>query len=175
MTRRKERERMHKVEFLFTTLIVTSILLLSCGTTYLSEPPPEFYDYVSSVPTPRASTQLAEDLTRWTSPREVCTGFALFRLYGTNESFASIQTGYEHDLSDSIQRYVKMPSKSDLTTFVIGEYATVGIDRVSAGDPSALLHFDEGTLSQGQDSFNTLFIFDVEHSYGNCVPHPYWR
>jgi hypothetical protein len=166
---------MRKIALLFTALVVTFVLLLSCGPTYLSEPPPEFYNYVSSIPTPRASTQLAEDLTRWTSPKQVCTGFALFRLYGANEDFTSIKMGYEHDLSDTIHRYVKLPSESDLTTFVIGEYETVGIDRVSVGDPSALLHFDEETLSRGQDSFKTLFVLDVEHSYGNCVPHPYWR
>lgn len=160
--------------WLSISVIAISMLLVGCGPRYLSEPPPEFYDHVSSVPTPRASTQLAEGLHRWTSPREICTGFAYFRLYGTNKSYTSIQTEYEQDLSDSVQRYVKMPSESDLTTFVLSEVATVGIASVSTNDPVALLHFDAETLTKGQESFKTLFIFDVEHSYGNCVPHPYW-
>lgn len=156
------------------TLLVA--LLLGCGARYLSEPPPEFYDYVESVPTPSESTLLAEDLSRSTSRREVCTNFALRQLYGTNADYDELLAAFEQDLKNTRDKVGKwhMLTTPDLVTFVVSDVATVNLRESYATDPVALLHFDEETMREGQSIYRTLFVLDLEHAYGDCAPDPYW-
>ena len=156
------------------TLLVA--LLLGCGARYLSEPPPEFYDYVESVPTPSESTLLAEDLSRWTSPREVCTGFAFRRLYGTDADYSKLLAAYEQDLKNTREKVGKWHSlmTPDFVTFFLSDVATVNVAKSDVTDPVALLHFDEEIMRQGQSSYATLFVVDLEHRYGDCKPSPFW-
>ena len=156
------------------SLLVT--WLTGCGYRYLAEPPREFYDYVDSVPIPIESTLLAEDLSRWTSPQEVCTGFALRRLYGTNADYDQLVVIYEQDLGNTWEKVGKWHSvmTPDLITFIVGEVATVNLRKSYASDPVALLSFDEATMRQGQNQYTTLFVLDMEHRYGDCKPNPLW-
>lgn len=156
------------------TLLVA--LLFGCGPRYLSEPPSEFYAYISSMPTPDKATLLAEDLSRSTSRQEVCTNFALRRLYGTNTGYDELLTVYERDLRNTRERVAKWQELTtpDLVTFIVSEVATINLRKSYASDPVALLHFDEETMRQGQSSYTTLFVLDLEHAYGECKPSPFW-
>lgn len=156
-------------------LLTESALLIACGSTYLSDPPPEFIEYIESVPTPSLSVQIAEDTQRVIAPRDTCTSFVYVRLYGTNESYAAIRMGYEQLLNDAMGTYAVVPGESEHVTFVVSEVATVGLTNVVSDNPVALLYFEQETLIRAQESFATLFILDVEHSYGNCAPNPYWQ
>jgi len=156
------------------TLLVA--LLLGCGPRYFSEPPPEFYDYVDSVPTPTESALLAENLSRWTSPQEVCTGFALTRLYGTNRDYDELVAVYEQDLKSTREKVARRQTLTmpNFIVFFVSDVATVNLAKSDATDPVALLHFDEETMRQGQSMYTTLFVLDLEHRYGDCDPSPFW-
>jgi hypothetical protein len=160
----------------FSVLTLLVMLLLGCAARYLSEPPSEFYNYVNSVPTPNKSTLLAEDLSRWTSPQEVCTGFALRWLYGTNQPYDEVVAAYEQDLRNSREKVGKWHTLAtpDLFIFIVSDVATINLRKSYDTDPVALLHFDEYTMREGQRMYTTLFVLDLEHRYGNCDPNPLW-
>lgn len=154
-------------------IILMLVTTAGCGPSYLSEPPSEFYDYVNSLPFPRASTQLADKLNTRPAPREICTNFNYIRLYGTNEDYVIVQTWYERDLANGERQYVRMPGEHIVTTFVLGEFAVVSIAKVSVSE-AAFLGFDQEMVTNWQASFETLFILAAEHDYGDCKPHPNW-
>ena len=151
-------------------------LLVSCGYRYLTEPPPEFYDYVDSVPIPSESRLLAEDLSRSTSPQEICTNFALSQLYGTNADYDELLITYEKDLKNTWEKVGKWHSllTPELVTFFVSDVATVNLARTDAADPVALMHFDEETLREGRSMYTALFMLTLEHAYGDCEPSPFW-
>jgi hypothetical protein len=162
------------LRLIFVLLIAALVLSSGCGPTYLSVPPPDFDDYVESIPTPPDSVQLAEKINRWTSPREVCTGFANVRLYGTEQDYELLRVSFEQLLTTEKPSSISVEGESGEMTFVLSEIATVDISPAFADDPVALLDFDAVILDIASESYATLFILDVEHSYGDCAPNPLW-
>ncbi len=161
---------------LVVVLTMTTALIASCSPGYLrEEPPAEFSDYVAGVPIPKRGIPLAENMTRVVAPRKACTTFSYSRLFGSEDNYKDIEEEYEQQLAIDGRTYVRMAQHDGLVTYVVGQNATVGIAATSADDPVALLSFNKEVLDQAQGAFQTLFIFAVEHSYGSCSPHPFWK
>jgi hypothetical protein len=156
-------------------LIGSCALALSCFPRYLDEPPKEFYRFVQEVPTPAASEQLAEDLHALPAPKQVCTLFVYSRLYGTYKPYFEVLLAYRVALEATGRRYVERRAATGITVFVLGEHGLVGMNDTSVSDEVAVRQYGETVLRVGQASFPTLFIVDIEHSYGNCDPHPWWE
>jgi hypothetical protein len=116
--------------------LTLALLLFSCGPRYLSEPPPEFDDYVESVPVPSGATQLSEYGFRSTSPREICTTFGIDRLYGTGEAFSDVIAAMEMSLEATATNYVKVEQDPDFITYVLGDTATVTVYYVETDNPN---------------------------------------
>jgi hypothetical protein len=152
-------------------------LVLSCGTRYLSEPPPEFDDYVDDISglVPSGATLLSEYSTRWTSPREICTGFAHDNLYGTDDSYLTVVQSIELGLEEMEDDYVKVSKDVDYVSYVLSHVAIVDVYQVTNDDQVTEMRHGVETVSRGQEEYETLFGIAMEHSYGNCAPHPSWN
>jgi hypothetical protein len=161
----------------FVLLVSLVWLLGSCGPRYLSEPPPKFDDYVDDISglAPSGATLLSEYSARWTSPKEICTGFASDYLYGTDDSYLTVVQSIELGLEEMKDDYVKVNIDADYVSYVLSNVATVGVYQVTNDDQVAEMRHGVETVSGGQEEYETLFGIAMEHSYGNCAPHPWWN
>lgn len=141
------------------------------GPEYLDEPPIEFYELVEQIPKPHG-VEIASEIERVISPRETCTTFLFYRLYGSNEGFDVVKAAYLRDLtswSDTWQVY----KDNELALWVLlDDRALVGLAQERSS--VAKMWFDEEVVSDTEALYETTLVLSVEDAYGNCVPHPGW-
>jgi len=155
-------------------LFVAVLAQSSCGPRYLTEPPSEFDEYVESISVPAGSVLLGTYSTRWTSPEEICTGFGHDRLYGTSNAFTEVVGALDQSFDAGDRDYVKVVHDADSITYVLSDVSTLGVYHVGAADAATRLRHGAEVVAEGLEQYGTLFGLAAEHSYGKCVPHPWW-
>lgn len=175
---------MTRSKILSPTFIIVGIVLGTClllylflprGPEYLDMPPSEFYDFVAGIPTPVGAKELTTKIDRTIAPKETCTYFTKVHLYGTNTDFTSIKQDYLTSLSTWERKWLVSHNDTNSITIVFSETSLAEIFDLTENLPLARLTVSETVYLEAKESFQTVFLFSLDHGYGNCKPIFDWK
>jgi len=156
-------------------LCLALLITLPSGPKYLDAPPAEFYDFVAGIPTPEGATTVITNIERYIAPQRACTHFIQQSLLGSETDFSSIKQNYLKELHNRGDQWLVASDEAGYLKIVLSADAMIVIADLTDDLPFARLAFSETIYLEARDTYQTVYFFSVDHSYGNCIPDPDWE